>query len=162
MSEPEAEIVRELADKSELLALMMAHWGSHSMMIGLHVYDCAEIDALGLFTAGGETLALASWTMRGDVALLCALHALKRGEGAAVRLLNAVKAAAKARGATRLRAMLTNDNMPGLAFYQKCGFRFSGLYVEAIDAYRSVVPSIIKTGYQDIPVRDALELEIAL
>ncbi len=132
------------------------------MMIGLHTYDCAEIDALGLFSAEGGTLALASWTMRGDVGLLCALHSLKPGQGAAVQLLDAVKAAAKARNAVKLRAMLTNDNMPGLVFYQKCGFRFSGLYVEAIDAYRSVIPTIIKTGYQDLPVRDALELEIDL
>lgn len=158
----EALIVRELDDKSELLALMMAHWGSHRMMIGLHTYDCAEIDALGLFAPDGETRALASWTMRGDIALLCALHAMVPGQGAAVELLNAVKAAAKARGAVKLRAMLTNDNMPGLTFYQKQGFHFSGLYLEAIDTYRSVIPTIIKTGYQDIPVRDALELEIEL
>jgi len=157
-----AAILRELDDKAELLALMTAHWGSHKMMIGLHTYDCAEIDALGLFSSNGETLALASWTMRGDVGLLCALHALKAGQGAAVQLLKAVEAAARAKGATRLRAMLTNDNMPGLAFYQKHGFRFSGLYIEAIDVYRSVIPTIIQTGYMDIPVRDALELEIAL
>ena len=156
------ELVREIEDKSAFLALMMQHWGSHRMMIGLKTYDCAEIPLLGLFTPAGEALALASWAPDGDIAVLCALHALKPGEGAAERLLDAVKAAAKARGAVRLRAMLTNDNMPGLAFYQKLGFRFSGLYVEAIDAYRSVIPTIIKTGYQGLPVRDALELEIAL
>ncbi|ODT50069.1 MAG: hypothetical protein ABS59_10695 [Methylobacterium sp. SCN 67-24] len=156
------ELVRDVEDKSAFLALMMRHWGSHRMMIGLKTYDCAEIPLLGLFSAAGEPLALASWSPDGDTAVLCALHALKPGEGAAERLLEAVKTAAKARGAVRLRAMLTNDNMPGLAFYQKLGFRFSGLYVEAIDAYRSVIPTIIKTGYQDIPVRDALELEIAL
>jgi GNAT superfamily N-acetyltransferase len=157
-----ASIIRELDDKSELLALMMAQWGSHKMMIGLHTYDCAEIDALGLFSPEGETLALASWAMRGDAGILCALHALKPGQGVAVQLLEAVKAAARARGARWLRAMLTNDNMPGLAFYQKCGFRFSGLYIEAIDHYRSVIPTIITTGHLGIPVRDALELEIAL
>jgi ribosomal protein S18 acetylase RimI-like enzyme len=77
-------------------------------------------------------------------------------------MLEAVKAAARAAGARKLRAMLTNDNMPALVFYQKHGFRFSGLYIEAIDAYRAMVPTIIKTGYQDIPVHDALELEIEL
>lgn len=162
MNGPEAELIREVADKSAFLALMMRHWGSHRMMIGLRVYDCAQLPLLGLFSADGEPLAVASWDIDGDIAVLCALHALTSGQGAAVRLLEAVKAAAKARGAKRLRAMLTNDNMPALAFYQKCGFRFSGLYVEAIDHYRSVIPTIIATGYQDIPVRDALELEIRL
>jgi ribosomal protein S18 acetylase RimI-like enzyme len=155
-------VIREVGDKSAFLALMMRHWGSHSMMIGIRVYDCAELPLLGLFSPSGETLAVASWAPEGDVAVLCALHALSPGQGAAIQLLDAVKAAAKASGATRLRAMLTNDNLPAMGFYQKQGFRFSGLYVEAIDHYRSVIPTIIRTGHQDIPVRDALELEIGL
>jgi GNAT superfamily N-acetyltransferase len=158
----EPETISEIADKSVFLALMMQHWGSHRMMIGVKVYDCAELPLTGLLAASGELLAVASWTVDGEIAVLCALHALAEGQGSAVKLLRAVQAQAKARGAVKLRAMLTNDNMPGLAFYQKCGFRFSGLYVEAIDHYRSVIPTIIRTGYQGLPVRDALELEIDL
>ncbi|WP_353186792.1 GNAT family N-acetyltransferase [Bosea sp. (in: a-proteobacteria)] len=154
--------LRVVTDKSELLKIMLTAWGSHSMMIGLHVYDVAEIDALGLYEPDGRTAALASWTRRDDTAYLCALHSLRPGEGVAIRMLDAVIAAARAAGATRLKAMLTNDNMPGLVFYQRRGFRLSGLYLEAIDAYRSVVPTIIETGYKDIPIHDAIELEIAL
>ena len=162
MSNADALIVRAVEDKSELLRLMMTVWGSHKMMIDLHTYDVAEIDALGLFTAAGATAALASWTRRDQTAYLCALHSLRPGEGVAVQMLAAVKAAARGAGATKLKAMLTNDNMPGLTFYQRQGFRLSGLYPEAIDHYRSVIPTIIKTGYRDIPVHDALELEIEL
>lgn len=134
--------VRPVEDKSAFLALMLANWGSHSMMIDLTVYDCAELDLLGI--AGKDGVFMAP------------------GQGAAIQLLEGVKAAAQARGAHRLKAMLTNDNMPGLAFYQKCGFRFSRLHIEAIDHFRSVVPSIVRTGYMDIPIHDAIELEIAL
>ncbi len=162
MSPADNAVIREIEDKTAFLALMMRHWGSHRMMIGLRVYDCAELPLHGLFSPSGELLSVASWAMDGDIAVLCALHALSPGQGAAIQLLDAVKAAAKAKGATRLRAMVTNDNLPAMAFYQKQGFRFSGLYVEAIDHYRSVIPTIITTGHQDIPVRDALELEIAL
>ncbi|MCO5091516.1 hypothetical protein [Bosea sp. (in: a-proteobacteria)] len=154
--------LRVVADKTELCRLMLANWGSQRMMIDLHVYDVAEIDALGLYEPDGRTAALASWTMRGGNAYLCALHSLKPGEGVAIRMLDAVVTTARAAGARKLKAMLTNDNMPGLTFYQRQGFRLSGLYIEAIDAYRSVVPGIIRTGYRDIPVRDAIELEIAL
>lgn len=162
MTAPGRLELRVVTDKSELLRIMMAAWGSHRMMIDLHVYDVAEIDALGLFEPDGKTAALASWTVRGETAYLCALHSLKPGEGVAIRMLDAVIFAARRAGAKRLKAMLTNDNMPGLTFYQRQGFRLSGLYLEAIDAYRSVVPTIIKTGYKDIPIHDAIELEIAL
>jgi GNAT superfamily N-acetyltransferase len=149
-------------DKSEFLAVMLASWGSHSMMIDFTVYDCAKLDLLGVAGEDGRFLAYASWTIRDDVALLCALHSVAPGQGAAITLLKALKDVARERGATRLKAMLTNDNMPGLAFYQKCGFRFSRLHIEAIDNFRSVVPTIVRTGYMDIPIHDALELEIAL
>ncbi len=163
MSEAPDELqLRVVTDKTELCRIMLASWGSHSMMIGLHVYDVAEIDALGLFDSSGKTAALASWTVRGDSAYLCALHSLKPGEGVAIRMLDAVIFAARKAGAGKLKAMLTNDNMPGMTFYQRRGFRLSGLYLEAIDAYRSVVPGIIKTGYKDIPIHDAIELEITL
>jgi GNAT superfamily N-acetyltransferase len=154
--------LRVVADKNELLAIMLAIWGSHSMMIDLHVYDVAEIDALGLYTADGATAALASWTLRGENAYLCALHSLKPGEGVAIRMLDAVIEAARRAGARKLKAMVTNDNMPGLTFYQRRNFRLSGLHLEAVDAYRSIVPTIIETGYKGIPIHDAIELEIAL
>ncbi|MBD3848714.1 GNAT superfamily N-acetyltransferase [Bosea sp. OAE752] len=160
--EPDDLELRVVTDKGELLKIMMVAWGSHRMMIDLHVYDVAEIDALGLYEPNGRTAALASWTIRGETAYLCALHSLRPGEGVAIQMLDAVIAAARAAGAKRLKAMLTNDNMPGLVFYQRRGFRLSGLYLDAIDAYRSVVPTIIKTGYKDIPIHDAIELEIAL
>ncbi|MGO4407293.1 GNAT family N-acetyltransferase [Bosea sp. RAF48] len=163
MSEAPDELdLRIVTDKTELCRIMLASWGSHSMMIDLHVYDVAEIGALGLFERDGRTAALASWTVRGDTAYLCALHSLRPGEGVAIQMLDAVIEAARTAGAKKLKAMLTNDNMPGMTFYQRRGFRLSGLYLEAIDAYRSVVPDIIKTGYKDIPIHDAIELEIAL
>jgi GNAT superfamily N-acetyltransferase len=154
--------IRPVEDKSAFLAVMLASWGSHSMMIDFTVYDCAQLDLLGIAGKDGAFMAYASWTMHGDVALLCALHSVVPGQGAAIQLLEGVKATARARGAVRLKAMLTNDNMPGLTFYQKCGFRFSRLHIEAIDHFRSVVPGIVRTGYMDIEIHDAIELEIAL
>ncbi|KPF73103.1 hypothetical protein IP69_00590 [Bosea sp. AAP35] len=162
MSGDGALTIRPVKDKSAFLKVMLASWGSHSMMIDFTVYDCAELDLLGIAGKDGTFMAYASWTMQGEVALLCALHSVARGQGAAIQLLEGVKAAARGRGAVRLKAMLTNDNMPGMTFYQKCGFRFSRLHIEAIDNFRSVVPSIVKTGYMDIEIHDALELEIAL
>ena len=74
----------------------------------------------------------------------------------------AVMSAARAKSTTTLKAMTTNDNMPALAFYQKSGFGVSRLHLEAIDHFRSVVPTIARTGHMDIEIHDAIELEIAL
>lgn len=157
----DAFTLRPLADKAPLIEVMQRVWGSHKLVVGLGSYDVAEIDGLGLFL-GEELVAVASWTLRNQTGYLCALHALKEGEGYASRLLDGVRAEAKHQGAKKLKAMVTNDNMPGLIFYQLKGFRFANLFVGAVDAYRPLIPSLITHGYKGIPVHDALELEVEL
>jgi ribosomal protein S18 acetylase RimI-like enzyme len=155
-------IARAIEDKQALAEMMREIWGSEKLVVGMALYDVTAIDATGLFDLDGELHAVASWTQRNTTGYLCALHAITTGGGHAKQLLEEVKRLAKARGARTLRAMVSNDNMPGFIFYQKNGFRFSNLYVGAVDAYRPSVPSLITHGYLGIPVHDALELEIEL
>jgi hypothetical protein len=58
-----------------------------------------------------------------------------------------------------VRAMLTNDNTDGMVFYQKNGFRFSNLFVGAVDAFRSKEPGMITIGQHGLTVHDTLEFE---
>ena len=155
-------VARAIEDKAGFASIMRATWGSDKLVVGLHVYDVNEIDMTGLYGADGALHAIASWTIRKNTAHLCALHALTTGRGHAKALLVEVKQIAAGRGAKSMRAMVTNDNMPGMIFYQMQGFRFSNLYVGAVDAYRPIMPELIKTGYMGLPVHDALELEILL
>jgi ribosomal protein S18 acetylase RimI-like enzyme len=155
-------IARAIEDKAAFAEMMREVWGSDRLVVGMALYDVTAIDATGLYGHDGELHAVASWTLRNTTGYLCALHAITTGGGHAKQLLEEVKLLAKARGARMLRAMVSNDNMPGFIFYQKNGFRFSNLYVGAVDAYRPSVPSLITHGYLGIPVHDALELEIEL
>jgi len=154
--------LRPVTDKRPIAALMTKYWGSPRMLVGMHTYDVTVIDAHGLFDPAGNLVAFASWTMRDKNMMLCALHAVTEGRGIASHMLECVKDLAREQGARNIRAMVSNDNMPALIFYQKCGFRFSTLYVGAVDAYRGQMPGLIKNGYLGIPVHDALELEFAL
>lgn len=155
-------VARAIEDKTDFALMMRLAWGSDRLVVGMYVYDVREIDLTGLFCADGKLHAVASWTIRKNVAYLCALHAITTGGGHAKSLLSQVKEIAAQRGAKSMRAMVTNDNMPGMIFYQMQGFRFSNLYVGAVDAYRPIMPDMITTGYKGVPVHDALELEIAL
>mgnify|MGYP000727567499 CR=1 FL=1 len=159
---PEGLEARAVTDKTDFAAMMRFAWGSDKLVVGLYVYDVKEIDLTGLFDAEEKLHAVASWTIRNHTAYLCALHAITTGGGHAKALLEQVKRMAREAGAKSMRAMVSNDNMPGMIFYQMQGFRFSNLYVGAVDAYRPIMPDLIKTGYKGLPVHDALELEIAL
>ncbi|HUN12321.1 MAG TPA: GNAT family N-acetyltransferase [Rhabdaerophilum sp.] len=156
---PTGLIFRAIEDKQILADFMIRHWGSPRMLVGMHTYDVTEIEGHGLYDAEGELLAFASWKLRERTIVLCALHALREGNGFATQMLNEIKKLARQTGARSIRSMVTNDNMPALVFYQKNGFRFATLYVGAVDAYRPAMPGMIRHGYLGLPIHDALELE---
>lgn len=158
----ETLVFRPVEDKAPITGLMLKHWGSPRMLVGMHTYDVAEIEAHGLFTPEGELVAFASWKQRNRHLVLCALHATVEGQGLAGLMLEHVKTLGREIGTRAIRAMVSNDNMPGLVFYQKAGFRLLMLYAGAVDAYRPVMPGMITHGYLGIPVHDALELEFKL
>ena len=159
---PASPVFRAVEDKSPIAALMIKHWGSPRMLVGMHTYDVTQIDAHGLFDESDKLLAFASWKLRDKNMVLCVLHATIEGHGYASQLLEHLKVLGRAIGARAIRSMVSNDNMPALAYYQKNGFRLSTLYVGAVDAYRAVMPGMITHGYMGIEVHDALELELIL
>lgn len=55
---------------------------------------------------------------------------------------------------------LVTINTRALRFYQRAGFRFRALRVDAVTESRKVKPQIPELGYDDIPIRDELELEL--
>ena len=84
------------------------------------------------------------------------------GRGVGGRLIDAVAAAARLAGATRLRTSTTNDNLHALGFLQRRGFRLTTLYAGAAVAYAMSHPELAAEGMDGIPRRDALELELDL
>ncbi len=77
-------------------------------------------------------------------------------------LIEAVKQAAVSAGCRRLWLITTNDNLHALRFYQKRGFRLVAVYPNALEESRRLKPEIPLVGLDGIPLRDELELELAL
>lgn len=116
----------------------------------------------------GRMLGLACW--KRDAAdpnvaevtcLVVAAGQRRRGIGRA--LLDAAVAALGTEGARRIWLVTTNDNLAALRLYQQAGFRLSALRAGALDEVRRTLkPSIPEIGEHGIPLRDELELELAL
>jgi ribosomal protein S18 acetylase RimI-like enzyme len=82
--------------------------------------------------------------------------------GAGRALIEAAAAEALERGCRRLWLITTNDNIPALRFYQRCGLTLAALHRDAIAESRRLKPEIPLTGLDGIPIRDELELELEL
>jgi GNAT superfamily N-acetyltransferase len=88
------------------------------------------------------------------------LHAADQWRGAGTALIEEVERIALDSGCRRVWLITTNDNIHGLRFYQRRGFRLAALHAGAVDRSReSLKPEIPVVGEHGIPIRDELELE---
>jgi N-acetylglutamate synthase-like GNAT family acetyltransferase len=87
----------------------------------------------------------------------------KQWSGVGTALVAAVAEIAHRAGCKRYWVVTTNDNVDGLRFYQRRGFRLAQIRPGAVDeTRRTVKPQIPLTGNYGIPLRDEIELEQTL
>jgi GNAT superfamily N-acetyltransferase len=112
--------------------------------------------------ADGAAVGLVTYHIEDRACQIVTLDSLveRRGVGAAV--IEAVKGAAVGAGCERLWLITTNYNTHAPRFYQKRGFALVALRVNAVAASRRLKPEIPLTGNDGIPIRDEIELELAL
>ena len=104
-----------------------------------------------------------TYVLDGHQCEVLTLHAARRRAGTGTALIAAVKQLAREAGCTRLWLITTNDNVDALRFYQRRGFRLAALHAGAVDESRArLKPEIPRIGDHGIPLRDELELDMAL
>ena len=90
-------------------------------------------------------------------------RAARRWAGTGTALVAALEGLAAGQGWGRLWVLTANDNVDALRFYQRRGFRLTGLHAGAVDRARTQLkPEIPPEGEYGIPLRDELVLEKAL
>ncbi len=86
----------------------------------------------------------------------------QRGIGVGSALICMVEEAAEQAGCSRLWLITSNDNLPALGFYQRRGFELVAVHRRAIEQARQLKPQIPYIGFEGIPIRDEIELELPL
>ena len=151
----------ESADRVQVEELLRQQWGSDRMVCHGALFYPATLAGFGVFDEG-VLVGLATYEMRGDECEIVTLNSTRRGGGIGTELVAAVVKEARQRGLRRVSLITTNDNLNALRFYQKRGFVLSAVRVNAMEAYRRLKPEIPRLGQHGIPIRDELELELAL
>jgi GNAT superfamily N-acetyltransferase len=111
---------------------------------------------------GGAWVGLITYRLAATECEVISLNSLRPGVGIGSALIGAVREIARQNGCCRLWLMTTNDNMNALHFYQKRGFVLAALYPDALAEARRLKPEIPLTGFDGIPLRDEIELEMTL
>ena len=109
-----------------------------------------------------EILGLITYQIKNNQCEVITLDSLKEDQGIGTQLIEAVKTKAVKTGCPRIWVITTNDNLPALGFYQKRGFKIKEIAINAVEKSRILKPFIPLTGYEGIPIRDEIELEMSL
>ena len=111
----------------------------------------------------GELAGVLTYVPGDAEAEILTLHAARQWAGAGTALVAALEGLAVGQGWERLWVLTTNDNLDALRFYQRRGFRLTGLHAGAVDRARAQLkPDIPAEGEYGVPLRDELVLEKAL
>ena len=100
--------------------------------------------------------------MKDNECEVTSLDSLHEGQGTGTKLINTIVDEAQKQNCKRVFLSTTNDNMNALRFYQKRGFELVTIHRSAVNEARKIKPSIPLTGFDDIPLRDEIELEMIL
>lgn len=141
--------------------LLGGHMGSRRIVSRGRIFDPFEYPGfVGLVE--DAPAALITYRIDGDSCEILTLHSQREGLGLASALVERVKAVAKAADCQRVWLITTNDNIHAIRWYQRRGFHLAAAYPNALAKSRELKPEIPLIGFNDIPLRDELEFEIAL
>jgi ribosomal protein S18 acetylase RimI-like enzyme len=113
-------------------------------------------------SSDGKAVGLVTYRIDGDGCEIVTIDSTRPGAGIGTRLIDTVKEAALREGCRRLWLLTTNDNLNAIGFYQKRGFALVRVHIGAATEARRLKPSIPLIGFDGIPVRDDIELEMQL
>jgi N-acetylglutamate synthase-like GNAT family acetyltransferase len=103
-----------------------------------------------------------TYTITGMELEITNLISLKENLGIGSALVKSVIDQAKKQEIKRICLTTTNDNLKGIGFWQKRGFKLVRVYPNAMEYTRKLKPAVPFLGENGIPLRDELELEMIL
>lgn len=148
-------------DQPEVQSLLARQWGSEIVISRGKIYNASFLAGF-LAEQEGQIVGLATYQVAETACELVTLDSFKPGEGIGTALVEKVKQVALEAGCYWLWLITTNDNLHALGFYQKRGFRLAALYPGAIEISRKIKPQIPLIGENGIPIRDEIQLQLAL
>ena len=148
-------------DLPRLRQFWLEHWGGEEMISRGKIYRPDGLEGF-VVEDEGEWVGLLTFTVEDGECEVTSLDSLREGQGIGSRLIDRAMTEARARGCRRLLLITTNDNLSALGFYQKRGFEIAAIHRGAVNQSRKLKPGIPLVGYNNIPLRDEIELEVML
>ena len=155
--------IRQRAGEDEewVQEVLKKYWYSTRIISKGRVHDADQLPGF-IARQSDARVGLVLYELEGNECEVVSLNSLTELSGVGSLFVDAVKSAATEANCKRLWLITTNDNTQALRFYQRKGFVLSTFYPNAIQQSRKLKPEIPLIGYDEIPIRDEIELEMSL
>ena len=149
------------SDREEVAEFVERHWRSKIVMSGGKLFYPHKEEGF-IERVDGKIVGLLTFRMDNGGMEILTLNATLEGRGiGSSLLLNAIDTA-RERGCDRLWLTTTNDNLRGIGFYQRLGFRMIQINLGVVDEARKIKPQIPETGERGVPIHDEVVMELRL
>ena len=148
-------------DLPRLRQFWTKHWGGEEIVTRGNVYRPEQLEGF-VIEDDEEWIGLLTFIVKDGECEVTSLDSLREGRGIGSKLIDRAIEEARTQGCKRLFLITTNDNLNALGFYQKRGFEIAAVYRGAVNESRKKKRGIPLVGYNNIPLRDEIELEIKL
>ncbi len=151
----------EAEDRRSVEQALKRAWGAVRVVSRGKLWN--PLDLPGFIAERGDNLVgLVTFREEGDVTEVVTLDSFSEGEGIGSALLEAVADLAREQGKTHLWLITTNDNIPAIRFYQRCGWDMAALHQGALAQSRRLKPEIPTHGLDGVPIDHEIEFRLAL
>jgi ribosomal protein S18 acetylase RimI-like enzyme len=140
--------------------LLRKEWGATVVVTRGKKYDADLLPGFIAEREGGRC-GLITYNISGNDLEIITLNSLAGGIGIGSALLEQVKEEMKKSGCRRIWLITTNDNVNAIGFYERKGFRTVAIHKDAIEESRKLKPDIPLTGFNGMPIRDEIEMELS-
>lgn len=148
-------------DRQNLIEILERYWGSPEIITRGKIHDATKLPGF-VAVHDNNTIGLITYRIDAKEYEIVTLDSLQEGIGVGTQLIEAVKYAAISAGCERLWLITTNDNTDALRFFQTRGFSLVAVHRNAVIEARKIKPEIPLYGFESIPIRDEIELEMIL
>lgn len=153
-------LIRQIIDSDRVWIKEFANreWAGDKIVGKGKIHYASKCDAF-IALEKYKPVGLLTFIIENNAVEIITLNAIKKGQGIGTKLFNRLVDYAREKNIKRIWCITTNDNLPALSFYKKSGLRIIKVYPNAIEKSRQIKPEIPLVGYNNIPIRDEIELE---
>ncbi|MFN2744115.1 MULTISPECIES: GNAT family N-acetyltransferase [Bacillus] len=144
--------------KGTVTEFFCLHWGSPEMVNSNGTFQCDELEGYAVLDETGKIAGLITYIIEENECEVVSLDSTIENKGIGSVLLKEVEHVSEQKQCSVVKLITTNDNIRALEFYQKRGYVFRELYVNAVEKARKIKPEIPLTADNGIPIRDEILL----